>query len=84
MRVGIVPAGAYQYLLDHYLHWYEENDPERQARSKQPPLYQGAGGAWLLTTAEKKRILLDHIYGVDIDRQAVEVTKQSLPLRQGP
>jgi len=39
------------------------------------------GGEWRLTTAEKKRILLNNIYGVDIDRQAVEVTKLSLLLK---
>ena len=36
---------------------------------------------WRLTTAERKRILLNNIYGVDIDRQAVEVTKLSLLLK---
>jgi len=36
---------------------------------------------WRLTTAEKKRILLNNIYGVDIDHQAVEVTKLSLLLK---
>jgi hypothetical protein len=44
-------------------------------------VFQGARGDWRLTTAEKKQILLDHIYGVDIDRQAVEVTKLSLLLK---
>lgn len=34
-----------------------------------------------LTTAERKRILLNNIYGVDIDSQAVEVTKLSLLLK---
>ena len=36
---------------------------------------------WRLTTAERKRILLNNIYGVDIDPQAVEVTKLSLLLK---
>ena len=39
------------------------------------------GGNWRLTTAERKRILLNNIYGVDIDPQAVEVTKLSLLLK---
>ena len=39
------------------------------------------GGDWRLTTAERKRILLNNIYGVDIDPQAVEVTKLSLLLK---
>ena len=34
-----------------------------------------------MTVAEKKRILTAHIFGVDIDRQAVEVTKLSLLLK---
>ena len=34
-----------------------------------------------MTIAEKKRILLSNIYGVDIDSQAVEVTKLSLLLK---
>ena len=45
------------------------------------PIFQGRGGEWRLTTAERKRILLKNIYGVDIDRQAVEVTKLSLLLK---
>jgi len=44
-------------------------------------IYQGRGGQWFLATAEKKRILLNNIYGVDIDPQAVEVTKLSLLLK---
>ena len=36
---------------------------------------------WKLTTEEKKRILLNNIFGVDIDQQAVEVTKLSLLLK---
>ena len=37
--------------------------------------------SWRLTTAERKRILLNNIFGVDIDPQAVEVTKLSLLLK---
>jgi len=36
---------------------------------------------WRLTTTEKKRILLNNIFGVDIDQQAVQVTKLSLLLK---
>jgi hypothetical protein len=39
------------------------------------------GGGWRLTTSKKKDILLNNIYGVDIDPQAVEVTKLSLLLK---
>ncbi len=37
--------------------------------------------SYKLTVTERKRILLDHIHGVDIDPQAVEVTKLSLLLK---
>jgi hypothetical protein len=36
---------------------------------------------YALTTSERKRILLEHIYGVDIDEQAVEVAKLNLMLK---
>ncbi|KUG14645.1 putative type iis restriction /modification enzyme, n-terminal half [hydrocarbon metagenome] len=52
------------------------------------PIYKATGGRssrtrsdWKLTIAERKRILLNNIYGVDIDTQAVEVTKLSLLLK---
>jgi len=38
-------------------------------------------GQWQLTIEEKKRILIAHIFGVDIDPQAVEVSKLSLLLK---
>jgi len=57
-------------------------DPPQPFDLAQDKLWGGSrGGEWRLTTAEKKRILLNNIYGVDIDRQAVEVTKLSLLLK---
>jgi len=63
----------------------------RKKRKNEPavlPVYRADSGTvsrvrsdWKLTTAERKRILLNNIYGVDIDRQAVEVTKLSLLLK---
>jgi len=78
---GSFLLGAYQYLLDWHLKWYVENNPEKWAKGRDPKIYQVLKGEWRLTTAEKKRILLNNIYGVDIDQQAVEVTKLSLLLK---
>ena len=78
---GSFLLGAYQYLLDYHRDWYASNDPQKWASSKHPALYQAQGNDWRLTTAERKRILLNNIYGVDIDSQAVEVTKLSLLLK---
>jgi hypothetical protein len=78
---GSFLLGAYQYLLDWHTKWYMDNDPQHWAKAASPRVYQAQGGEWKLTTAEKKRILLDSIHGVDIDPQAVEVTKLSLSLK---
>jgi hypothetical protein len=72
---------AYQRLLDGYRDRYVAGGPEKRTKGRRPVLYQAAGGEWRLTTAERKRILLNSIYGVDIDPQAVEVTKLSLLLK---
>jgi type I restriction-modification system DNA methylase subunit len=71
---------AYQYLLDWHLNWYTENDPAKWAKGRNQALYQ-TGSGWRLTTTERKRILLNNIYGVDVDAQAVETTKLSLLLK---
>lgn len=71
---------AYQFLLDWHRDRYAEN-PDKWSKGKNATLYQAKGGEWRLTTAEKKRILLNNIHGVDIDAAAVEVTKLSLLLK---
>ena len=75
---GSFLLGAYQRLLDHCLKWYVEHNPERHKKA----VYKVPGnGHWRLTIGEKKRILTAHVFGVDIDAQAVEVTKLSLLLK---
>lgn len=75
---GSFLLGAYQCLLDHCLSWYLDNKPEIHKKA----VYKDARrGQWRLTIEEKKRILIAHIFGVDIDPQAVEVSKLSLLLK---
>jgi len=75
---GSFLLGAYSYLLKYHLEYYsKQKKPERL----EDQIYLGKNGAWVLTIKEKKRILLNNIYGVDIDPQAVEVTKLSLLLK---
>ena len=78
---GSFLLGAYQYLLDWHLNYYLNHDPQSHSRGKNPPLVATEGGEYRLTTETKKRILTSNIYGVDIDAQAVEVTKLSLLLK---
>ncbi|MGD0806261.1 MAG: N-6 DNA methylase, partial [Anaerolineales bacterium] len=74
---GSFLLGAYTYLLDYYRNWYSTHEPGKNKKS----VTQQADGSWQLTLPERKRILIENIFGVDIDHQAVEVTKLSLLLK---
>ncbi len=76
--VGNAALVAYRKLLDHALAWYLDHKPENHpaAVHRNPRNNQ-----WQLTITEKKRLLTTHIFGVDIDPQAAEVTKLSLLLK---
>jgi len=78
---GSFLIGAYQYLLDWYRDAYVSDDPAKYTSGKEPKLLEVGKDDWRLTIAERRRILLTHIFGVDIDTQAVEVTKLSLLLK---
>ncbi|MGI5107293.1 N-6 DNA methylase [Treponema socranskii] len=71
---------AYQQLLNYHLDYYS-NEKERKQALKNSRIYETGKNIYKLTIEEKQRILLNNIYGVDIDGQAVEVTKLSLYLK---
>ncbi len=91
---GSFLIGAYQYLLDHYKNYYYsffekyskdaannkliefERKKAIRERNKLPLTPDGE-----LDSHLRKEILLNHIFGVDIDTNAVEVTKLSLLLK---
>ncbi len=93
---GSFLIAAYQCLLDAYLEYYSGSMGKGKARRaptagrdekllqrslKERKIYQIRESEYRLTIGEKQRILQEHIYGVDIDGQAVEVTKLSLLLK---
>lgn len=78
---GSFLLGAYQFVLEWYTAWYTANNPEKHTKAVWNAAPKGEAAEWRLTIAEKKRILLNSFYGVDIDAQAVEVTKLSLMLK---
>jgi Eco57I restriction-modification methylase/restriction endonuclease TaqI-like protein/N-6 DNA methylase/type I restriction and modification enzyme subunit R-like protein len=91
---GSFLLGAYERLLTWHIEWYRAEHErtgqtptvppakgKRKRKSDPPAIFQAGDGEWFLSTAEKKRILLNNIHGVDIDSQAVEVTKLSLLLK---
>jgi len=84
LRVADIACGsgsfllaAYEYLLNHYLEWYLQDGAENHSYK----VYESGQGRWCLTLPEKHRILLAHIFGVDIDQQAVEIARFSLLLK---
>lgn len=86
---GSFLVASYRHLLDWYLSKYAV-DPQKylptpgsqakKSSSASPRLRRNHKGELALTAAERKRILLNHIHGVDIDEQAVEVARLSLLL----
>lgn len=72
---GSFLVGAYQYLLDWHLNYYDAHYSQYRMRCRD------SGAGLILTTREKRRILLNNIYGVDLDQNAVEVSKLSLLLK---
>lgn len=74
---GIFLLLAYEYLLNQHLDWYIRNTPQNYPER----LYEKKGNEWCLSLAEKQRVLLNNIFGVDIDGQAVEISRFSLLLK---
>lgn len=78
---GSFLIGAYDYLLDWHLDYYINDKPEKYVKQNVIREHPDPAQPYALTTEEKKRILLNNLYGVDLDQQAVEVTKLSLLLK---
>lgn len=70
---GVFLEEAYQYLIDYCTEWYKTNDKEHLLIVEE--------GIEKLPLTDKKEILTNCIYGVDIDLHAVEVSKFSLLLK---
>jgi len=77
---GSFLVGAYQYLLNYHLDYYTQGKNIKTSL-KNKKIFEAGHNAYKLTIDEKQRILCSSIFGVDIDNQAVEVTKLSLYLK---
>ncbi|HOV14468.1 MAG TPA: type I restriction endonuclease, partial [Spirochaetota bacterium] len=77
---GSFLLGAYDYLLKYHLNYWT-NDKNIKKALKEEKIYKLHENHYKLTIEEKQKILTNNIYGVDIDNQAVEVTKLSLLLK---
>ena len=66
---GSFLLGAYKYLLNYYREYYSN----KKSKNLKKYIINGKLNLWL-----KKQILINNIFGVDIDSNAVEVAKLSL------
>jgi len=71
---------AYEEMLNYYLN-QKRQDYESKRKVKREVEFEYEKPESRLTVQEKSEILRNHIFGVDIDEQAVEVTKLSLMLK---
>lgn len=76
---GSFLLGVFDTLLRVHADWY--NRPEHEKHAKKAGCVRTDEGRWRLSLAQRRAILLNNIYGVDIDRQAVEVAQLSLFLK---
>lgn len=70
---GVFLEEAYQFLIDYCVEWYLYHEPGY--------LLELSNGKRKLPLTDKKDILTNCIYGVDIDAHAVEVSKFSLLIK---
>ncbi len=74
---GSFLLGAYKYLLNYHREYYSKYGSKKFRGSKEDVVHESGE----LTLWIKKQILKNNIFGVDIDSNAVEVTKLSLLLK---
>ena len=73
---GSFLIGVFETLLKYHTEYYQSRPGEAK---KDGCIYKD--GQWVLSIKQKQKILVNNIYGVDIDPQAVEVTQLSLALK---
>jgi type I restriction-modification system DNA methylase subunit len=78
---GSFLLGAFQKLIDYHIEWYTAHPEDIKTENNVPDAYKDTEGNYHLSPRKKRDILVNNIYGVDIDRQAVEVTQMSLYLK---
>lgn len=78
---GSFLLGAFQKLIDYHEQWYAQHPDDVKEVHGVRDVYEDALGRLVLSARKKREILVNNLYGVDIDAQAVEVTQMSLYLK---
>jgi len=77
---GAFLVALYRSLLQWHLDWYVSHDPQSHSLGSHPVLTPTALGGWRLRPEEKRRILTNNIFGLDLDDCALAVAERSLLL----
>ncbi len=78
---GSFLLGVFDFLIAYHVEWFSENKTRREKAVKDGLCRETVEGILQLTIQYKREILLNNIYGVDLDAQAVEVAQFSLYLK---
>ncbi len=76
---GSFLLGVYDYLLRYHTTYYNAAGKKGEARTA--GCIENADGSFTLSIAQRREILRNNIYGVDVDAQATEVAQLSLALK---
>ncbi|MCX7044208.1 MAG: N-6 DNA methylase [Candidatus Sumerlaeota bacterium] len=74
---GSFLLGIYDLLLRYHRDWFNA----RPKQAEKAGCVLRGDGAWHLSLSQRREILINNIFGVDIDHQAVEVAQLSLYLK---
>lgn len=77
---GSFLLGAFEYIMTYHKNWYA-NEKQSIQKKHNSDFYFTAENEVKLTLKKRSEILKNNIFGVDIDREATEVTIMSLYLK---
>ena len=81
---GSFLLGVYELIIEYHNKYYQKILKDKSSIDKRNVNYRNAefkDGKWKTSLYRKQQILLNNIFGTDIDQQAVEVTQFSLFLK---
>jgi hypothetical protein len=76
---GSFLLGVYDYLLRYHTTYC--NSPGKKGEARAAGCIENADGSFTLSIAQRREILRNNVFGVDVDAQAVEVAQLSLALK---
>jgi type I restriction-modification system DNA methylase subunit len=76
---GSFLLGVFDYLLRYHTTYY--NQPGKKGEARAAESLENPDGSFTLTIEQRRAILRNNIFGVDLDAQAVEVAQLSLALK---